>query len=62
MNARFRGRVLAFSFARAIQQPTLEIGGGHEDKVDWAQHALSYRAKCNRAARRGNFPAALEGE
>jgi len=65
MNARFRGRVpwaLAFSFARAIQQPALEIWSGHEDKVDLAQHALSYRAKCNRAARRGNFPAAMEGE
>ena len=22
----------------------------------------AYRAKCNRAARRGNFPAAMEGE
>ena len=65
MNNRFRGRVpwaLAFSFARAIQQPALEIWGGHEDKVQLAQHALSYRAKCNRAARRGNFPAAMEGE
>jgi fructose-bisphosphate aldolase class I len=65
MNLRFRGRLpwaLAFSFARAIQQPALEIWSGHEDKVDLAQHALSYRAKCNRAARRGTFPAAMEGE
>ena len=65
MNVRFRGRrpwALAFSFARAIQQPALEIWNGHEDKVDLAQHALYYRAKCNRAARRGNFPAAMEGE
>ena len=65
MNLRFRGRLpwaLAFSFARAIQQPALEIWCGHEDKVDLAQHALSYRAKCNRAARRGNYPAAMEGE
>jgi fructose-bisphosphate aldolase class I len=65
MNLRFRGRLpwpLAFSFARAIQQPALEIWSAHEDKVDLAQHALSYRAKCNRAARRGTFPAAMEGE
>ena len=65
MNLRFRGRLpwaLAFSFARAIQQPALEIWSGHESKVALAQHALSYRAKCNRAARRGIFPAAMEGE
>jgi fructose-bisphosphate aldolase class I len=65
INVRFRGRLpwaLAFSFARAIQQPALEIWSGHEDKVELAQHALSYRAKCNRAARRGTFPAAMEGE
>jgi fructose-bisphosphate aldolase class I len=65
MNLRFRGRLpwaLAFSFSRAIQQPALEIWSGHDDKVELAQHALSYRAKCNRAARRGNYPAAMEGE
>jgi fructose-bisphosphate aldolase class I len=65
MNVRFRGRLpwaLAFSFARAIQQPALEIWRGQETNVELAQHALSYRAKCNRAARRGNYPAAMEGE
>ncbi len=65
MNLRFRGHLpwaLAFSFARAIQQPALEIWSGREDKVDLAQHALCYRAKCNRAARRGDYPAAMEGE
>ena len=65
MNVRFRGRLpwaLAFSFARAIQQPALEIWRGQETNVDLAQHALSYRAKCNRAARRGNYPAEMEGE
>ena len=65
MNVRFRGRLrglLAFSFARAIQQPALEIWRGQEANVELAQQALSYRAKCNRAARRGNYPAAMEGE
>jgi fructose-bisphosphate aldolase class I len=65
MNVRFRGRLpwaLAFSFSRAIQQPALEIWRGVEANVVLAQHALSYRAKCNRAARRGNYPAAMEGE
>jgi fructose-bisphosphate aldolase class I len=65
MNARFRGRLpwaVAFSFARAIQQPALEIWRGQEANVELAQKALSYRAKCNRSARQGNYPAAMEGE
>jgi fructose-bisphosphate aldolase class I len=65
MNVRFRKRLpwaLAFSFARAIQQPALEIWRGQEAHVLLAQNALSYRAKCNRAARRGDYPAAMEGE
>ena len=65
MNVRFRKRLpwdLAFSFARAIQQPALEVWRGQEARVLLAQNALSYRAKCNRVARRGNYPAAMEGE
>ena len=65
INVRCRGRLpwaVAFSFARAIQQPALEIWCGQDTNVELAQHALSYRAKCNRAARRGNLPAAMEGE
>jgi fructose-bisphosphate aldolase class I len=65
MNARFRGRLpwaLAFSFARAIQLPALEVWRGEESKVELAQKTLCYRAKCNRAARQGRYPAAMEGE
>jgi fructose-bisphosphate aldolase class I len=65
INVRFRGRLpwaVAFSFARAIQQPALEIWRGQEANVELAQKALYYRAKCNLAARRGNYPTALEGE
>jgi fructose-bisphosphate aldolase class I len=65
MNVRFRKRLpwaLAFSFARAIQQPALEVWRGQEAHVLLAQHALYYRAKCNRAARCGNYPASMEGE
>jgi fructose-bisphosphate aldolase class I len=65
MNVRFRKELpwaLAFSFARAIQQPALEIWKGQEAHVNLAQKALFYRAKCNQAARRGNYPAAMEGE
>jgi fructose-bisphosphate aldolase class I len=60
MNVRFRGRMpwaLAFSFARAIQQPALEIWRGDPAQVGAAQRALFHRADCNRAARRGDYDA-----
>jgi len=63
MNVRFKSRVpwaLAFSFARAIQQPALEIWQGKEANVSAAQKALNHRAQCNRAARRGEYTAAME--
>ncbi len=60
MNVRFRGRMpwaLAFSFARAIQQPALDIWRGEAANVGAAQQALFHRADCNRAARRGDYDA-----
>jgi fructose-bisphosphate aldolase class I len=63
MNVRFKARLpwaLAFSFARAIQQPALEIWQGEETHVSAAQRALVHRANCNRAARRGEYTAAME--
>jgi fructose-bisphosphate aldolase class I len=63
MNARFKSRLpwaLAFSFARAIQQPALEIWRGEEANVQAAQKALYHRARCNQAARRGQYDAAME--
>jgi fructose-bisphosphate aldolase class I len=63
MNARFKSRLpwaLAFSFARAIQQPALEIWRGDESNVVPAQQALVHRACCNRAARRGEYSPAME--
>jgi fructose-bisphosphate aldolase class I len=63
MNVRFKSRLpwaLAFSFARAIQQPALEIWQGQEGHVLAAQHALYHRAMCNQAARRGEYSAAME--
>ncbi|MGO8675824.1 MAG: class I fructose-bisphosphate aldolase [Limisphaerales bacterium] len=53
-------QALAFSFARAIQQPALEIWLGKEAHVSAAQQALVHRARCNRAARRGEYNAAIE--
>lgn len=63
MNARFKSGLpwaLAFSFARAIQQPALELWQGKEAQVLAAQDALYHRAACNRAARRGEYNAAME--
>ncbi len=64
MNVRFKSRLpwaLAFSFARAIQQPALEIWKGEEAHVSAAQRALCHRAMCNSAARRGEYRSAMEG-
>ena len=63
MNVRFKSQLpwaLAFSFARAIQQPALEIWRGEEVHVAEAQKALYHRARCNQAARRGEYNAAME--
>jgi fructose-bisphosphate aldolase, class I len=63
MNVGFKWRLpwaLAFSFARAIQQPALEIWQGQETHVLAAQQALYHRARCNRAARRGEYNAAMD--
>ena len=57
MNVRFKSRLpwaLAFSFARAIQQPALEIWNGNQANVVAAQQALYHRARCNKAARAAN--------
>jgi fructose-bisphosphate aldolase class I len=63
MNLRFKSRLpwaLAFPFARAIQQPALEIWQGDATRVLAAQQALYHRASCNRAARRGEYNATME--
>jgi fructose-bisphosphate aldolase class I len=63
MNVRFKSPLpwaLAFSFARAIQQPALELWKGLDANVPAAQQVLYHRAHCNRAARRGEYSAAME--
>jgi len=65
MNIRFASRALwplSFSFARAIQQPAMEIWSGEEANVEAAQLALAHRADCNRAARRGDYSALMESK
>lgn len=58
MNLRFKSQLpwaLTFSFARAIQQPALEVWLGQEANVLAAQNILYHRAKCSRNARRGQY-------
>ncbi len=62
MSARYKSRVpwaLSFSYGRALQQPALEIWSGREANGKAAQEALLSRARCNRAARRGEYTAAM---
>jgi len=63
MNVKFKARLpwaLAFSFARAIQQPALEIWNGQQANVVAAQQALYHRARCNQAARCGEYSPTME--
>jgi fructose-bisphosphate aldolase, class I len=63
MNVRFKSHLpwaLAFSFSRAIQQPALDTWQGKDASVLAAQRVLNHRAQCNRAARRGEYKAAME--
>ena len=51
---------LSFSFARAIQQPALEIWRGKEDNAEAAQASLARRASMDRLARRGEYNETME--
>ena len=52
--------IASFSFARAIQQPVLEIWKGQEANVEEAQKTLYRRAKYATAAKRGKYNAVME--
>lgn len=52
--------IVAFSFARAIQQPALKAWSGADDNVDAAQKILYNRAKFSSAACRGAYDTDLE--
>jgi fructose-bisphosphate aldolase class I len=63
MNVRYKSRLpwqLSFSFGRAIQEPALSIWHGNPANVGAAQEALYHRAKCDGAARRGEYDAGVE--
>jgi fructose-bisphosphate aldolase, class I len=64
MHARHAGELpwpLAFSFARAIQDPAMKAWAGQPENVAAAQKALVERARLNRLARQGRYSAAMEG-
>ena len=63
INKNFRPRlpwVLTFSFSRAIEHPAIDIWKGLEGNVEKAQKSLYHRAKCNAAARRGEYDNKME--
>ena len=63
MHTRYKPKLpwpLTFSFARAIQQPALDIWRGNEINTVEAQQALYHRASCDQAARLGLYNAAME--
>jgi fructose-bisphosphate aldolase class I len=51
---------LRFSFARTIQQSDLDIRGGKEKNTVPAHRALYHRAKCDYAARHGEYNMTME--
>jgi len=64
MHVRFKGRLpwaLSFSFSRALQRSALEVWRGDATHVLKAQTALLHRARCNQAARRGEYNDTMEG-
>jgi fructose-bisphosphate aldolase class I len=63
MNERYKSKLpweLTFSYARAIQQPALDIWQGKDVNISAAQQALYHRAMCNRAARLGEYSSSME--
>lgn len=63
INKNFKDRlpwIVSFSFARAIQQPALELWKGQKDNTEEAQKLLHNRAMLDAAARAGNYTEAIE--
>ena len=65
INKNFKSRspwVLTFSFSRAIEHPAIDIWKGQEANVEKAQKSLYHKAKCNAAARRGEYNSEMEND
>jgi fructose-bisphosphate aldolase class I len=52
--------VLSFSFARALQDPVMQLWKGNAEKVPAAQRAFHHRLSMNSLARQGKWAPALE--
>ncbi len=64
MNSMFEGLPweLSFSYARALQEPPMEIWKGQAGNVEEAQRAFYHRLKMNGAARSGSYSEEMEDE
>jgi fructose-bisphosphate aldolase class I len=51
---------LSFSYARALQEPTLKAWRGEKSNVAAAQRIFAHRARCNSAARFGKYSGQME--
>jgi fructose-bisphosphate aldolase class I len=63
MHVKYKGKLpwaLTFSFARAIQEPALELWKGKDENVKIAQQMLYHRASLDNAARRGEYKPGME--
>ena len=63
MHTNFKNRlpwIVSFSFARAIQQPALDMWKGQDANIEEAQKLLYFRAKCDAAARLGTYDISVE--
>ncbi len=52
--------LLSFSYARALQEPTMALWKGRPDNVHAAQQAFLHRARLNGAAQQGSYREAME--
>jgi fructose-bisphosphate aldolase, class I len=53
---------LTFSYGRALVGAPLKVWAGEESRVAEAQAAFLHRARCNAAARRGEYVESMEHE
>jgi len=53
---------LSFSFGRALQEKPLKAWNGESENTKFAQQVLFHRAKCNSAARYGEYSEAMVNE
>lgn len=60
MNAMGQPWELSFSYGRALQEPALAAWQGKASNAPLVQKALYHRAKCNGAARYGNYTKEME--